>query len=118
MQPAWYSPNGFPGFNANVMPDNSIQFAPSPSYPKPQGRGNSTGGNSNSGGYSKSNHRGRGRGGGINADRSQQGDNRGKPQVLFLHFIQEQSLYIVETIFGHIIFLVFQEVHRTRQATT
>ena len=104
MQPAWYSPNGFPGFNANVMPDNSIQFAPSPSYPKPQGRGNSTGGNSNSGGYSKSNHRGRGRGGGINADRSQQGDNRGKPGKLFLNVIQYKSIirfqynYFVETI--------------------
>ena len=78
LQPAWYSPNGFPGFNPSVMHDNnSIQFNPSPSYPKPQGRGNSTGSNSNSGGYNKSSHRGRGRGGVMNAERNQQGDNRG-----------------------------------------
>lgn len=63
--------------------NNSIQFTPSPSYPKPQGRGNSTGSNSNSGGYNKSSHRGRGRGGVMNAERNQQGDNRGTSIIKF-----------------------------------
>ena len=63
--------------------NNSIQFTPSPSYPKPQGRGNSTGSNSNSGGYNKSSHRGRGRGGVMNAERNQQGDNRGMSIIEF-----------------------------------
>jgi hypothetical protein len=82
LQPAWYSPNGFPGFNPNVMPDNPIHFAPSQTYPKPQGRGNGSGGGSGgSSGYNKQHHRGRGRGGGMNNDRGQQGDNRGTPDM-------------------------------------
>ena len=81
LQPAWYTPNGFPGFNPNVISDNPIPFTPSQNYPKPQGRGSGSGGNGSSG-YTKNNHRGRGRGGGgMNAERNQQGDNRGTPDM-------------------------------------
>ena len=73
--------------------NNSIQFTPSPSYPKPQGRGNSTGSNSNSGGYNKSSHRGRGRGGVMNAERNQQGDNRGTSIIKFEPANYQHSKY-------------------------
>ena len=85
------------------MPDNPIHFVPSPGYQKPHGRGSSSGGGGGggSGGYSKPNHRGRGRGsGGMSSDRSQQGDNRGTPDMRNYQALHSQQAGISNTTTG------------------